>query len=65
MVSAEINWPTVELLNSVRSLAPVTVTTSLAAPTRSAMFTSLIWSTLTGTLSRTVVSNPFALAVTL
>jgi len=42
MVSAEINWPTVELLLSTSEVASVTVTTSLTLPTRSAIFTVLI-----------------------
>ena len=58
MVSAEMSWPTVELLVSIGSTDAETVTVSLTLPTRRAMFTLLTWSTLTATLSSATLSNP-------
>ena len=47
MVSAEISWPTVELLVSTSAVASFTVTTSLTLPTFSARLTVETWSTVT------------------
>src|ERR1035437_5530903 len=42
MVSAEMSWPTVELLVSTRDVDSVTVTTSFTLPTRSAMLAVVV-----------------------
>ena len=59
MVSAEISWPTVELLDSTNAVAAFTVTTSLTLPIFSARLTVETWSTETVIFFSTSVSNPF------
>jgi hypothetical protein len=63
MVSAEINWPTVELLVSTSDVVSFTVTTSLTWPTLRVRLTVLTWSTVTRTFFWTTVSKPLAVAL--